>query len=238
VSGTLEMISAAMHADADAVRTIGNNIANADSVAYRRQIPVARMTFSEVADENATATQAVHTEISVDPHLGELKSTGEPMNLAIEGSGFFVVSTANGEAFTRRGDLRLDSEGTLVNSAGQPLLGESGPINVTKGAFVVDPDGTVHSGADTQDKIRIVQLADNAALIANGDGSYGVSGEMQPAELSASRVRQGFLESSNVQPVTEMLQLMETMRSFETAQRFARGYDDMMDKAITQLGKV
>ncbi len=240
MSGTLEKIAAAMHADADAVRTIGINIANADSVAYRRQIPIARMNFAELATAPANAAHAdsVRTELAIDQHVGELKSTGEPLHLAIEGEGFFVVSTASGEALTRRGDFKLDAEGMLVNASGQTVLGESGPIRTGGGALVVDPDGTVHSGAQTLDKLRVVQLPGNASLVANGDGTYAVAGNLQPTDISAARVRQGFLESSNVQPVTEMLQLMETLRSFETAQRFARGYDDMLDKAITQLGKV
>src|SRR5437868_6976663 len=98
MTGTLEMIAAAMHADADAVRTVGINIANSDSVAYRRQVPVARLDFAELSSANQTQlSQSVHTDVLVDQHPGELKSTGEPMNLAIEGNGFFVLSTSAGE---------------------------------------------------------------------------------------------------------------------------------------------
>jgi flagellar basal-body rod protein FlgF len=239
MTGTLEMIAAAMHADADAVRTVGINIANSDSVAYRRQIPVARLDFAELSSANQTQlSQSVHTDVSVDQHPGELKSTGEPMNLAIEGNGFFVLSTSAGEVLTRRGDFKLNADGILVDALGHQVLGESGPISVGKGGFRVDVDGTIRSGSDVVDKLRIAQVSNPSDLVINDDGSIRVADGAQLVESGGARVRQGFLESSNVQPVTEMLQLMETMRAFETAQRFAHGYDDMLDKAITQLGKV
>lgn len=228
-------ITAALQADAEVVRLISQNIANSSTAGYRRAVPTA--VAGDAEQMPALAAAAPQVAAFTDFTAGTLASTGAPFDLAIAGSGFFVVSTLDGEQLTRRGDLRVSPEGTLVTQLGEAVLGERGAISVTDGAFVVASDGTVSINGAAVDRLRLVEVAAGAQLVPNGRGSYAVPAGTPVREDGASTVRQGFLETSNVAPVTEMIRLMEAMRHFETAQRFARGYDDMLGLAISELGR-
>jgi flagellar basal-body rod protein FlgF len=232
---TIELIAGALQSQAEGLRVIGQNIANSQSVAYRREIPVNHATFEQIA-AGSRADASVRTALDLTP--GTLQSTASPLHLAIEGSGFFVVSTARGEMLTRRGDFRLDNNGQIVTQAGDPVLGTSGPIVATGDAPTISPDGTVRVGNDVMGQLRIVDVASGSALAPVGDATYALADGEQALESPAPTVRQGFVETSNVQTVNEMVQLMDTMRRFEAGQHFVRGYDDMIDKAITALGRI
>jgi flagellar basal-body rod protein FlgF len=241
MSDTIQMIAAAMRADAEGVRVISQNIANAETVAYRRQVPVSRPSFDAMLGDAAISSVDLSTpEVTVahDMQLGALKSTGESMNLALNGPGFFVLEAADGLSLTRRGDFRLSADGDLVTLNGSLVMGESGAIRIGSGAFRVEPNGTVYSGENIVDRLRITQVTDTFALKSRGDGSYAVDPRLLLEGDTQTSVRQGFLEASNVSPVTELVQLMETVRRFETEQRFARAYDSMMEKAISELGRI
>jgi flagellar basal-body rod protein FlgF len=237
------IVASAMRAGAEALRTISQNVANAQTPAYRREIPLVYSNFDALASGATGTTNAVEPDplrldTAIDLHPGTLQNTGEPLNLAIEGAAFFVVSTANGERLTRRGDFRLDGEGRIVTSVGDAVLGNGGPIQVRGARPVISPDGTVRVGDAVVDKLRLVELENATALQPAGDDLYAPARGETPLDSSSAQVRQGFLETSNVQSVDEMIALMETMRSFETAQRFILGYDSMVNEAISTLGKV
>jgi flagellar basal-body rod protein FlgF len=236
MSDAIASLSDALRNDAETLRVIGNNVANMDTVAYRREISVAHPTFEQAADEARSALgRPLTLQSFTDLRPGTLKSTGEPLHVALEGAGFFVVETPQGEALTRRGDFRLDSEGRLTTQDGHAVLGSQGAIRLN-GAPAIAPDGTVRVGGETVAELRIAQVAAETQLTPLGADLYSAA-QLPDADTSA-RVRQGFLETSNVESVQEMVRLIETMRHFETVQRFVRGYDDMVGKAITELGKV
>jgi flagellar basal-body rod protein FlgG len=237
MSDSIAALSDAMRNDAETLRVTAQNVANIETVAYRREIAVMRQSFDQVTDDaraEMTGTQTLETAIDLRP--GTLKSTSEKLHLALEGPGFFVVETPQGEALTRRGDFRLDSEGRLVTQAGLPVLGESGAIHLEGGAPQIAPDGNVRVNGEIVARMRIAQVASESKITPLGGDLY--SATQLPEGNDAARVRQGFLEASNVESVQEMVRLMETMRHFESVQRFVRGYDDMMGKAISELGKV
>jgi flagellar basal-body rod protein FlgF len=236
MSDALAALSDAMRNDAETLRVIGQNVANLETTAYRREIAVMRPSFEQATDDlRAAMTRPLSLETVVDQRPGTLKSTSGPLHLALEGPGFFVVETPAGEALTRRGDFRLDADGRLVTQSGLPLLGESGAIHL-EGTPQIAPDGAVRVSGNVVDQIRIAQVAPESELTALGGDLYRAA--QLPEADGAARVRQGFLETSNVESVQEMVRLIETMRHFETVQRFVRGYDDMVGKAISELGKV
>jgi flagellar basal-body rod protein FlgG len=234
MSDTVGAIAAALHADAEAVRVISLNVANAQTPAYRREIPLARASFADAVGVVGTSP----LETAIDTRAGTLQSTGEPLHLAIEGKGFFVVATAQGEVLTRRGDFRLDADGRLVTHAGDPLLGINGVLVVGGQQPLVSADGTVRGGDTAIDRIRIVDVASAASLVPRDDGAYAVAPGAEVLDSAAPQVRQGFLETSNVQTVNETVQLIDAVRRFEMAQRFMRGYDSLMEQAISTLGKI
>lgn len=237
------IVASAMRAGAEALRTISQNVANAQTPAYRREVPLVYSNFDALATSASAATHAtdldpIRFDTAIDLRPGTLQNTGEPLDLAIEGAAFFVVGTANGERLTRRGDFRLDGDGRIVTPAGDAVLGTSGPIQVRGARPVISADGTVRVGHAVVDKLRLVEIANTAGLQPQGGGLYAPAAGEMPLDTGSAQVRQGFLETSNVQSVDEMIALMETMRRFETAQRFILSYDSMVNEAISTLGKV
>lgn len=243
MSDTIAMLEAAMRADAEAVRVIAQNVANAQVTAYRRQVPVQSATFADLvgsaeASQLAPPAGVVFADAAVDRRVGALETTGEPLDLALEGEGFFVLQAASGGLlYTRRGDFHVGPEGLLTAPSGEPVLGTAGPIEIGTATPGIEPDGSVRIGADVVDRLQLVRFADEARLRDVGNGLYADPGDAAASEASSALVRQGFLEGSNVTPVTEMVQLMEAMRHFEAAQRLVRGYDQLLEKAISELGR-
>ncbi len=243
MSDTMAMIEATLRADAEAVRVIGHNIANAQVTGYRRQIPISSVseTFATLADEagaelHASQLRAPTSAVKTDLRAGSMRSTGRPLDVALEGTGFFVVQSAAGTLLTRKGDLQVSKEG-LLTSNGAPILGEQGVIDIGTETPVIGADGSVRVADQVLDRLRIVQVTDESALQYLGNGMFSATSGSLVADEQAS-LRQGFLEESNISPVGEMVQMMEAMRRFESAQRFARGYDQLMEQAIRELGKV
>lgn len=245
MSEIIEIIGNAMRTDADALRVIGQNIANAGVTAYRRQIPMAAAGFERMLGGAASATadpqtvvRSIDGNVAIDLRPGSLKSTGAPLDVALEGSGFFVLQSVAGPVLTRRGDFHVSAEGTLTAASGEAVLGDNGAIHIGVGTPAIETDGTIRIGKDIVDRLRVVQVANDADLRHLGNGLYASSsGALADSEVYPV-VRQGFLETSNVTPVSEMVQLMETMRHFEGAQRFVHAHDRMLEKAISELGKV
>jgi flagellar basal body rod protein FlgG len=239
MSEVIAALGDAMRNDAETLRVIGQNVANMETVAYRREIALNRATFSQAADDARAAIAApLPLETVLDQRPGTLRASSEPLHLAIEGAGFFVVDASTrdgGEALTRRGDFRLDAEGRLVNHEGLPVLGSSGVIHLQGTPHIAD-DGGVHVAGERVAQLRLAQVSPESQLVSLGADLYRAT--QLPEEQGQVRVRQGFLETSNVDSVNEMVRLMETMRHFESVQRFVRGYDDMLGKAISELGKV
>jgi len=236
MSDAIGALAEAMRNDSETLRVIGQNVSNVDTVAYRREIAVQRMSFDQAADEARAELITPQFDTVIDQRPGTLKSSSNVLHLALEGPGFFVVETPNGgEALTRRGDFRLDSEGKLVTQQGQAVLGDNGPVLLT-GSPQIAPDGAVRVDGEVVAQLRVAQVAPDSQLTPLG-GDLFLGAQLAQAD-SAARVRQGFLETSNVESVQEMVRLMETMRHFEGVQHFVRGYDDMMSKAISELGKV
>lgn len=234
-----------MRADAEAVRVIGHNIANAQVVGYRRQIPVSSVatTYTAAADEATLNLQALemaapNVQIETDTRSGTLQSTGRSLDVALEGSGYLVLQGPNGTLLTRRGDLQVSADGILTSASGEPVLGDQGLIEIGTGVPVIAADGTLSVNDQVIDRLRVVQVTQPEALEYLGNGLFVANDAAGVVTQDQALLRQGFLESSNISPVNEMVQMMEAMRRFEGAQRFARGYDQMMEKAISELGKV
>jgi flagellar basal-body rod protein FlgF len=238
----ITLIESAMHADAEALRIIGQNIANAEVTAYRRQIAVQSSTFDqlvEAAQGSGAATSAeTSASIALDQRPGTLKSTGAPLDVALEGGGFFVVRSASGLMLTRRGDFKLSPAGVLTTAAGQEVMGNNGAIQLSTAEPTIDAAGNVRVAGEIVDQLRIAAVENEASLHYIGTGLYAASDMAVVQSTGEALVRQGFLETSNVSPVSEMVQMMETLRHFEASQRFVRGYDEMQEKAISELGRV
>jgi flagellar basal-body rod protein FlgF len=245
----LSIVLTSMHADLARMDRVAMNLANAQTPGYKREV-VAAVPFAaqlEAAGSRLvepTATHAVHT----DTRAGTLKATGQSLDLALVGDGWFEVATERGPAYTRQGNFRLDARGRLVTQHGQAVQGTAGEIQLLHGTPVIDSSGRIFEGALTGGgraplsntpvaQLRIVQFDRGGPLHRLGDGLVAIQGDPMVAAEGAVQVQQGFLENSNVSHMQEMVRLMEAVRHLETMQKVAVGYDEMLAASIRRLGE-
>lgn len=242
-----------MQIDMAKVDRVGMNLANAQTVGYRREI----VTGSPFAQQLAAAQQA-ETPVTpatpalathVDQRPGTLRATGLSLDVALTGPGWFEIQTPGGPAYTRQGNFRLDAQGRLVTQQGQPVMGLGGEIQLPHGQPVIDAQGRVFegtpaggaplaAGAQPVAQLKIVRFDARAAVERLGDGLVAIAGETVAMSDGLTEVRQGHLENSNVSSMQEMVQLIQTLRHFESMQRTAVGYDEMLGTAIRKLGDI
>lgn len=238
MSEVLQSLAGAMQADVSALRIISQNIANAGVPAYRRQIatPANFEQLLPTSTAQPGTSPPASDAVTIDRTAGTLRGTGQSLDLAIEGDGYFVLQSAQGSRLTRRGDFSVSAAGVLATSSGEPVLGVRGPIEVGTATPTVLGDGTVRIGDSVIDQLQVVQVSDSALQYVGNAVYAPLETELTPVE--APSVRQGFLEAGNVTPVQEIVQMMETLRHFETAQRLLLGYDELQQRAISELGRV
>jgi flagellar basal-body rod protein FlgG len=202
-----------------------------------------------------------YNELYTDFQNGAFKETASDFDLALDGKGFFTVRTPQGERYTRNGAFMLGKEGFLETKDGYPVLGENGPIRVKANNFQVDKQGNVWVNAqyaepeqlvdrerntwdDTVllDTLKIVGFDYDRDLKKQGNSlwkSTPVSGDAQMLPVGERpRVVQGFLEASNVDPVLEMVNLIEVNRAYEANQKVIQSGDQMLGILINQTAKV
>jgi len=191
---------------------------------------------------------------------GAPKETQNDFDLMLEGSGFFAVSTPYGERYTRNGSFILGKEGFLLTKEGFPVLGENGPINVKANNFKIDSDGRIWVNAAYQDDpalvgrennqwedpvlldtLKIVEFELDRYLEKQGSSLYRESKTSGPANIISDdrrpKVIQGFLEAANVDPVIEMVQMIEVNRAYEANQKVIQSEDSMLGTLLNQVVK-
>lgn len=171
---------------------------------------------------------------------GELRRTGADYDFAVQGDGFFQIRRPNGElGYTRNGQFQLKADRTLVTSSGMTVMGEGAPIVFPQGsgAISINADGVIYQGDQTVAKLPIYHFKDPQKLHRIGDGlmAPGKKGE-QPVAAERPVILSGYLEQSNVSPMTEMVNLIEVSRAYESCQKVIQSHDDDSDKAIQILG--
>ena len=168
---------------------------------------------------------------------GQMLKTGNPLDLALQGDGFFTVNTPRGTRYTRAGRFSISASGQIVDMAGNSLIGINGkPINVPpgSGALTVDSDGGINSDGTPIGKFAIVQFASQQSMQAEGNSLFATT--QTPAPVQQPELMQGSLESANVQAITEVTSMMAEMREFEFASQFVDGEAQREQTAIDRIG--
>lgn len=238
----------AMQDDAARLERIGSNLANALTPGYKREVHVALggASASRGADfaalvDGAGAGTASAALPQRDMRPGTLQRTGQPLDLALAGRGFFEVATPAGPAWTRHGQFRLDPQGRVVDAEGRALQSTAGDLVLANGTPTVDANGDVHEEGRVVARLRLVDVAEPSRLERAGGGLYAAgsrSVEARPLDEPEATVRQGWLENANVEPMREMVELVRTMRRFESVHRAVQAYDEMLGTGIRKLGDV
>lgn len=234
----LSAILGSMHADMARMDRVAMNVSNAQTPGYKREVDPQASFASRIEADQADAAPRM------DIRPGVLRTTGLPLDVALVGDGWFEVSTPHGAAYTRQGNFRLDARGRLVTQQGDPVMGTNGEIQLLHGAPVIDAAGRVFDAGLPASSLGtpVGQLQvwrwDFGALPRRlGNGLMAMPEERLPASGGTVQVLQGHLEASNVNPMQEMVRLLETVRHMETLQRVALGYDEMLGTSIRRLGE-
>jgi flagellar basal-body rod protein FlgG len=170
---------------------------------------------------------------------GALKRTGANTDVAIQGDGFFAVSTPFGERYTRDGSFALTSDGTLINKNGATVLGERGSITgLTEGQMKILATGEVYEGEKFIDKIKTVAFSDQKLLQRLGDNMFVHDGAPENMITPTGELTQGFLEGSNVNPMKNMTSMIIAHRTYEALQKAVKAYDNTMQLAAQKVGEV
>ena len=220
---------------------IANNIANASTDGFKSE----RMKFAEYLQDignNQTIAFIKVAGVIRDFTDGPIRTTGNPLDIAIRGEGFLKIETDDGILYTRSGRLHLDPTGMLVNADGQAVLGDSDlPILTFPGdtAIIIDPDGRVTSESGELGRLALVVFEDVSKLIKLGSGLYDSKADpIDPEEPGDVTVIQAALEGSNVEPITEMTKMISLLRSYQGTQNLSNEEHDLRRKAIGILGGV
>jgi flagellar basal-body rod protein FlgF len=222
---------------------IANNIANSDTTGFKVESAMVRTDASDKArmvDGPKTLKFVLDDGVIRDFTQGALNKTGGAFDLAVEGQGFFKVQTAAGERYTRDGRFTISAEGKLTTQAGDPVLGESGEIvvNAEDGAVTISPDGVVSQKGEAIGKLGVVTFEDLSALSKDGNNLLRNTSNIQPEPATAARVRQGMLESSNVNSIRQITRMIEVSRAYESMARTIEGSSELSRRSVERLGRV
>jgi flagellar basal-body rod protein FlgF len=224
-----------------ATQVLAHNLANADTPGFRALRPV----FAEFVQRQDTAAPPGGRQVAFvqdratwrETDLGAMQVTGNPLDVAITGEGFFAVETPRGERYTRAGRFSLGEGGRIVDMEGNPVLNAEGaPIAVAPNDTRIEimGDGTIRSENGTLGRLRVVRFDDVQALRAEGDRLFDAAGA-DPVALDRPALRQGVLEGSNVRPILEMTRLTAELREFQFAAQFAEREGERLSTAVERI---
>jgi flagellar basal-body rod protein FlgF len=232
----ISLAASAMVARSRQQDALANNLANAETAGFKRQSIFMRRLEAAQTDKRQPWLIPLQEGNYTDFTQGPLDQTGDPLHLALEGSGFFVVETPEGERFTRGGNFSRSEAGELVTADGFQVLGDSGPITLTGDDITIGEHGEISDSGVEKGKLRIVNFTDPQALTSLGRNLFFSREEPQPD--SESVVRQGYIERANFDLVHQMVEMMTTFRYFETAQKAVQIQDATLDRAVNQVGRL
>lgn len=221
-NSVVSAIARYLSGDVESLDVISQNVANMRTTGYRSE---------RLKADFRTGT--MDSEPVLNLVDGNLDMTGRPLDLAMQGPGFFVVDVGGTEMLTRDGQFHLDANQQLVDVSGHPVLGQSGPIVLNQDGVHINAAGEIVDGDKTVDTLRVVAIGTPDALHEAGDGLYTYSAA--PAQWNGS-IHQGALEKSNVDPSIEIVRLMELTRHAQSVQRAIQAYDQAMQAGINHLG--
>jgi flagellar basal-body rod protein FlgF len=218
---------------------LSNNLANLSTNGFKGQ----EMIFTEYLGKASDGKKASYVQdlgTARDTREGPTTQTGNPLDVAVEGSGFLVVDTPLGPRYTRDGHFQIDSQGQIVTSQGYPVQSDANtPIAIPDNtrAITIGQDGTVvTTGGGVVGKLQVVTFANEQALVPTSANSFSTDQTPQPAPPT-TRLVQGALEGSNVEPVLELTQLISANRAISYTHDFTQAEATRVTNAIDRLGK-
>ena len=205
--------------------TISNNLSNINTNAFKKEI----ISFDQ--------TLKMEIISSTDFSPGPMKYTGNDLDIAIDGSGFFKAQTSRGVRYTRNGSLAVNPRGFLTTKNGDLVLGQNGPVRLNEGNILIDRNGQITVNGEVADKIVVEDFARPEDLKKEGMTYYIYQGEEKGIHNSDNiNIQQGYIEGSNVNPTEEMIKMVEALRMFESSQKAIQCIDEINSKMVNDVG--
>ena len=230
-----------MRARMESLDLVANNVANASTGGYKADREFYSLYVAPEVQEDGAATMPVIERHWTDHSQGTLQATGNPLDLAISGSGFFAVQAPNGPLYTRNGNFHLTAAGNIATAEGYPLAGAGGAaLSLRNGRPIeIGPDGSVQQDGAVVGQLQVVDFTSTAGLAKQGSNYFRISDPqaVRPSRSSAA-VQQGKLEASNSGTAESAVRLVGIMRQFEMLQKAAALGSDMSKQAIEQVAHV
>lgn len=217
-----------------------NNIANMSTPGYKGQ----RTLFVDYLNKGKDAgpKDAVHQVQDYatyrDTTQGSLQMTSNPLDVAIEGKGYFAVTTPTGTAYTRNGSFAMSADGTLITKQGYPVQGDGGGnLVIPEGSkhITITPDGQISTEQGEVGQLKVADFADPQSMQELGDGLYSATGEIPVENV---RMVQSSVEGSNVNPILEMNRMVEVLRAYQSTYRMLTNDHERIRGAIQKLTRV
>jgi flagellar basal-body rod protein FlgF/flagellar basal-body rod protein FlgG len=226
-------------ASTDALDLTAANLANLSTTGYKAQLEFYRSLEASMGNRRLSPlNQAVNDYgvlggTALDLKKGELQKTGNDLDLAMEGQGFFVVKTPAGIRYTRNGNFHTDADGHLLTATGDPVMGDEGPVELPSGEITISSDGTISQQGAVVAQMKLVDFKPGTSLEAEGNSYYSAPAG---SELSADdpRLSQGMLEGSNMNPVAGAVSLINLQRHAQLLEQALAIFHSVFNNAPAQ----
>jgi flagellar basal-body rod protein FlgF len=222
---------------------LSNNLANLNTVGFKAEKPIFRVLDTQEAGQHKTAVAGLSPlappmEQIIDYSSGPLQLTGNQLDTAIVGRGFFEVLTDSGTQYTRSGSFTINNDGLLSSADGWPVAGQGGTIAIQGGRVEIGASGEVTVDGNVVDTLRVVDFARPYGLSKIGNARFVPNRTDLFAEAAENySISQGYVEVSNVDAIRTMTELIETTRAFESYQRVIRNADETLGKTVNEVGR-
>jgi flagellar basal-body rod protein FlgF len=232
MAGLVETASAILSGSERRLETVSINISNASTAGYKRQI-----SFSDMLTPNTVGAAQQSSQRSADLAQGRMSSTGNKLDLAIGGAGFFQLRAGDSLVYSRQGQFRLAADGTVVTPQGHALQqAGGGDLVLDNPAVEILEDGTILDGERPVGRIALFAAAQGAAPTPLAGSLFAIDADVLE-DVARPQLRQGMVEASNVSMGEEMVSMMTAVRQAEVGSRLVQVYDDLIGKAIAQFGQ-
>ena len=241
--------AAGMMMEMTQINVISNNMANVNTAGYKKDETVVKefesMMLRRINDGvvepeiGELGKGSIVDDIRTIPEQGSIRRTGNTYDLCIEGPGYFAVETPRGERYTRNGAFTRSAEGELVTMEGMRVLGQNGrPVQIPDGTEVTfGAQGEITVDGEQVDTLRFVEFEDPLTLLKEGENLYMAQENLRGGPATGV-IAQGALEASNVNIVSEMIKMISAQRAYETNAKTVTTQDNLLDKAVNEVGRV
>jgi len=237
----IQSAKAAMIAQVTRQDITANNLANAQTTGFKRDrlFQTDLITAQSGIEENGELGLRGLQKTATDFAAGGLNPTSGPLDVALQGDGFFVLSDGQKTCYTRNGHFQLSAEGKLITAQGYAVQGDGGEILLPPGNVVIGTQGEIAVDGRSVGKLKIVTVEEPDNL-AKADATMFLSrnGDAQEREAIGTTVHQGFLETSNVDAMREMVEMISIMRNYQISAKALQAEDETLQKTVTEIGRV